>query len=780
MKSDTVKAMTCLLLLACLLPTADQAATAGAAVDGLVTVSGRVVNARRLPIEGVRVRFTDAREIGDLTAGEAFEPHWLEQTATTDAEGRFSVDVPQPQVDEIGVSSTAGYLLHKRFAAGQFFVGGKYAAIEPGMTLPMTPALDATVRVVDPSGEPIAGVPFESARVTDYAWFPRTPLFSTPPLTADEAPRSDENGILRLPPLPVGREIAIRLGRPDQEGSDGGRPLAEPFPLVHKMPFRGPIEEPLGTMALGYERSVTFDSDIRGVTLQLSASVSNGRAITPDENISAFRRHDFADGPITLAIRSGMLRADASSPTRTAAGGRYAWDAWNATHELVAVPADPTLADPFPTDGDVAVRIIERELGAVYGTIDLPNGIDPTRAMVSFEVTRLDESGEPATASQGHSLYPLLNPTPRPHQTGGVLPGGSSTKPFAFRLPVGRYRLALSGRGVIMSPLFREVTVEPGKAVTPETGADLGHWSGTAIGSFSGQVVDRGGQPIADAVVMPLFESSAGRIALTDADGRFTLQVDRVQADVVLSDKPQYVAFLAIDPNSSQAGIAGVDATQPEQYDRVTVTLSEREPFEAASLVPNRFGFGSERFGQTREKLVGEPAPPIDHVAWLAGTPETTFDRDASGWEAFRGKWVLVDHYFWSCGPCKGEMPELKRIARLIEESDAGDRVAILSIHAPHYPREQAERHLEEEPMPWTVGYQTDKNEHKKWTAAGVEGYPSFFLIDPQGRLAGLPRDGRRNVRLNKTGLIREIIRHRPDSWDDLPGAQPDERGGGK
>jgi thiol-disulfide isomerase/thioredoxin len=92
----------------------------------------------------------------------------------------------------------------------------------------------------------------------------------------------------------------------------------------------------------------------------------------------------------------------------------------------------------------------------------------------------------------------------------------------------------------------------------------------------------------------------------------------------------------------------------------------------------------------------------------------------------YRGKVVLLNFWYPFCGPCRGENPSLQKVLRKV----GLDKFAILAVNV--YPTE------DQFVMPYMKGNRFDfvplrGNEEfseKEW---GARGYPTNFLIDPQG-----------------------------------------------
>ena len=95
----------------------------------------------------------------------------------------------------------------------------------------------------------------------------------------------------------------------------------------------------------------------------------------------------------------------------------------------------------------------------------------------------------------------------------------------------------------------------------------------------------------------------------------------------------------------------------------------------------------------------------------------------------FRGKYVLIDFWGTWCGPCLGEIPYLKEVY----ESYTRDEFDILAVANDEI--EALRSFVEEEDLPWTqvVQYEGDETLVEVLKLYRITGYPTTFLIDPEG-----------------------------------------------
>lgn len=97
----------------------------------------------------------------------------------------------------------------------------------------------------------------------------------------------------------------------------------------------------------------------------------------------------------------------------------------------------------------------------------------------------------------------------------------------------------------------------------------------------------------------------------------------------------------------------------------------------------------------------------------------------------YRGKFVLL--HFWSttCGPCRKEMPNIKKIA---DHYTQDGRLVVVGVCSDEH-RETALNYVEKNQLNWPQVFEIGMWNHQISQRYGIIGIPTIFLIDPDGKI---------------------------------------------
>lgn len=131
-----------------------------------------------------------------------------------------------------------------------------------------------------------------------------------------------------------------------------------------------------------------------------------------------------------------------------------------------------------------------------------------------------------------------------------------------------------------------------------------------------------------------------------------------------------------------------------------------------------------------RSPEAGDLAPELTNESWL----NTTGDHPLHLAD-LRGRVVLVNFWVFTCGNCTRTLPSLIDF----DERYRDRGLTIIGIHTPEFPpysgehdRENVRRAIRSYGIRYPVAQDNDR---RTWDAYGIRFWPSFALIDRQGRI---------------------------------------------
>lgn len=220
------------------------------------------------------------------------------------------------------------------------------------------------------------------------------------------------------------------------------------------------------------------------------------------------------------------------------------------------------------------------------------------------------------------------------------------------------------------------------------------------------------------------FDASIVYTGIGSAENNFLAQ------KTILDSKYDYNVLLAASPENfkrlSQEKIAN-DLLQLNKgkFDPNFVTVQKREIEESLTGLTKYY----EKV-QESNKMNNSPSPTFDYVNYAGGKSKL---------EDFKGKYVYIDVWATWCGPCRQEIPFLKKA----EEKYHGKNIAFISISIDKLKDQEKWKTMIKEKELGGVQLFADNDWNSKFVQDyKITGIPRFILIDPKGNIvkADAPR----------------------------------------
>ncbi len=337
---------------------------------------------------------------------------------------------------------------------------------------------------------------------------------------------------------------------------------------------------------------------------------------------------------------------------------------------------------------------------------------------------------------------------------------------YEIELPAGKVRISAIMGTVIARPEVVEMEVTPnGTAKIPDIFV-------RPVPKVSGVVLDPDGKPVPRAIVR--FRDSDRAFdgpVVADSQGRFELSPEGNSTNLLSETVNPTQTILAIHPYKPLGAEAKLSFADRKSCTNIELRLTAQDysfpltayPTELKSLQQDLSPkLKAERAAMSRP---GEIPPELDGAVWL------NIDKPKLSLADFRGQYVLLDFWTTWCGVCRHDRPRLDLAYELYKDKG----LAVICVHDNSVPVDEIKKYVAEHHIHYRVVIDDEDGRIlEAYKSLGVEGYPTYLLIGPDGKTMGDPTHTGRGLYHFKFEILRQQIMSR--SADSASGAKSKSR----
>lgn len=593
------------------------------------------------------------------------------------------------------------------------------------LVLRLAPPAVPSIQVIDDDGHPIAGAEIHRMEIVDAN---KGSVYLTQrtaeSLAVDLLP-SDQNGRLSLPPVPLDATLTLSVVHPNYKtGTLRGLKAhdGELASLTLKPGVRFQIE-----LIPGADVPESLDGLVADVKLYTRASGTN-------ETVSIIHPFTVKDNRIDLTAYQreySQLSVEMAD--------------YFVTPDLINVPDSPVPQLNLSSGKLRRIQLNVRRKARATGKV-------------------VDSAGKPL---EGVSIYSSINAISPQWPELGVDAGrmaqlrrkwasggdAKTKQDGSYQLMVSRGPASLEAihMGFFSSPSTTYFDVA-GDGVTEIPTLTLHR-----VPTLKGFVRDARGRGIGDILVRmrSLGYGDAEPVAATKPDGSFSLKMTRIPYAKTADGLVDTVYVVAVDPKSDQAGMSAVAVTDQQATANIEVSLASRsadwvlnplaelESEEDPEVTQREHQRIARVMKELPEGVAGMRVPDLHEGTWL--------NTDARSLDEFRGKYVLLDFWFIGCGPCIRDMPSVKMAHQMFSERG----FSVVSVHRKGQTPDSVQAFADANRMNYPIVVDdADGTITEAYKSLGVVGYPSYILLDREGKILHndnvSPRPSLRQYKLEK------------------------------